>query len=259
MKVVILAGGYGTRISEESYLKPKPMIEIGTQPILWHIIKSYSYYGYNDFIICCGYKANVIKEYFSNYFLYCSDITFNFENQNSFIIQSSIAEPWHVTVVDTGLDTMTGGRVKRIKKYLNNETFMLTYGDGVCDVNIAALEAFHKQHGKLATITAVRPDSRFGTLEMGADGTISRFAEKHAEDGGWINGGFMVLEPEIFEHISGDTTILEKEPLEYAANSNGLMAYMHDGFWACMDTVRDKMYLEKLLASGKAPWEVWKD
>lgn len=259
MKVVILAGGYGTRISEESYLKPKPMVEIGTQPILWHIMKSYSHYGYNDFVICCGYKANIIKEYFSNYFLYSSDVTFDFKNQNSVIIQNSIAEPWRVTLVDTGLDTMTGGRVKRVRKYLDGETFMLTYGDGVCDVDIRKLEEFHKHHGKLATMTAVRPSSRFGTLEIEEGGAVRRFAEKRTEDAGWINGGYMVLEPEIFEHIPGDSTILEREPLEYAATSGNLVAYMHGGFWACMDTVRDKTYLDELLSVGKAPWEAWKD
>lgn len=258
MKVVILAGGYGTRISEESYLKPKPMIEIGGKPILWHIMKSYSYYGYNDFVICCGYKANAIKEYFANYYLYSSDVTFDFKNRSIMEIHNSDAEPWRVTVVDTGLDTMTGGRIKRIEKYLKDEAFMLTYGDGVCDVNINEIEKYHKRHEKLATITAVRPGSRFGTLSIGTDNIVSSFAEKRLEDGGWINGGFMVLEPEILNHISGDQTILEREPLEYAASTGNLVARMHDGFWSCMDTLRDKEYLENLLSNGKAPWEVWK-
>jgi len=257
MKVVILAGGHGTRISEESYLKPKPMIEIGNRPIIWHIMKSYSHYGYNDFIICCGYKANVIKEYFYNYYLYCSDVTFNFEKEKEIVIHSSAAEPWNVTVVDTGLDTMTGGRVKRVANYLKNETFMLTYGDGVCDVNLRELEQYHRQHGKLVTLTAVRPGSRFGTLTIGRDNIVSTFAEKRQEDAGWINGGYMVLEPEILNHIPGDDTILEQEPLEHAANTGNLVARTHSGFWACMDTLRDKQYLDDLLSVGDAPWEVW--
>lgn len=258
MKTVILAGGYGTRISEESYTKPKPMIEIGTRPILWHIMKSYSYYGYNDFIICGGYKSTVIKEFFNNYFVHCSNITFDFRNGNKVICHESTVEPWRVTVVDTGLDTMTGGRIKRIAEHLNGETFMLTYGDGLCDLNIAELEQYHRRHGKLVTLTAVRPDSRFGTLAIDQDNLISSFAEKRVEDAGWINGGFMVMEPEILNHISGDETILEREPLEYAASSNNLMAFVHKGFWACMDTTRDKNHLEGLLATNKAPWEVWK-
>ncbi|MDR2579699.1 MAG: glucose-1-phosphate cytidylyltransferase [Fibromonadaceae bacterium] len=259
MKVVILAGGYGTRISEESYLKPKPMIELGGQPILWHIMKSYSHYGYNEFIICCGYKANVIKEYFANYYLYRSDMTFDFANNGYMTIHNNIAEPWRVTIVDTGLDTLTGGRVKRVAKYLKNETFMLTYGDGVCDVNINELVKYHHKHGKLATITAVRPSSRFGNLTINEKNMVSNFAEKRQENSGYINGGFMVLEPNFLDHISGDETILEHEPLEYAANSNNLIAYIHNGFWSCMDTMRDKQHLESLLATGKAPWEVWKN
>jgi len=258
MKIVILAGGYGTRISEESYLKPKPMIEIGNRPILWHIMKSYSHYGYNDFILCCGYKANVIKEYFYNYYLYCSDVTFNFENKKEMLVHNSIAEPWRVTLVDTGLDTMTGGRVKRVAHYLNGEAFMLTYGDGVCDINLSELEQYHRQNKKLVTLTAVQPKSRFGTLTIGQDNIVKTFAEKRQEDTGWINGGYMILEPEILNHISGDDTILEQEPLEYAAATGNLAAYMHCGFWACMDTMRDKQYLDKLLYDDTAPWKVWK-
>lgn len=259
MKVVILAGGYGTRISEESVLKPKPMIEIGGQPILWHIMKSYSYYGFNDFIICCGYKGNVIKEYFTNYYVYRSDITFHFKDGNDVEIHSSAAEPWNVTLVDTGLDTMTGGRVKRIGKYLDKEPFLLTYGDGVCDVNISELVKFHKRHGKKATITAVRPGNRFGILTIDEEYNIKKFAEKNLEDSGWINGGYMVLNHEIITDIGGDSTILEREPLESYAKDKNLVAYMHNGFWACMDTMRDKQYLEDLLKQGAAPWEVWKD
>jgi len=259
MKVVILAGGYGTRISEESVLKPKPMIEIGGQPILWHIMKSYFYYGYNDFIICCGYKTNIIKEYFDNYYIYrSSDVTFDYSKGKEHYIHASDVEPWRVTLVDTGLNTMTGGRVKRIAKYLNDEPFMLTYGDGVCDVNIKELEKFHKNHKRKATITAVRPGNRFGILTIDENNLIKKFAEKNLEDSGWINGGYMVLNPEIIDEIEGDNTILEREPLEsYAKNSN-LVAYMHNGFWACMDTMRDKQYLENLLNQGCAPWEVWK-
>ena len=257
MKVVILAGGLGTRISEESHLKPKPMIEIGGMPILWHIMKSYSYYGYNDFVICCGYKGYVIKEYFADYYLHCSDVTFDFTNDNQMIVHNNVAEPWKVTLVDTGLNTMTGGRVKRIQKYIGNETFMLTYGDGVCDVNINELEKFHKEHGKLATMTAIQPGGRFGTLNISDNMQIKEFKEKRKEDGGWINGGYMVLEPEIFEYIDGDSTTLEQYPLEHLADMNQLIAYKHYGFWQCMDTLRDKNLLEKLIKENKAPWKVW--
>jgi len=257
MKVVILAGGYGTRISEESHLKPKPMIEIGEMPILWHIMKSYSHYGYNDFIICCGYKGYCIKEYFSEYYLHRSDITFDFTKDNEMIVHNNVAEPWKVTLVDTGLTTMTGGRVKRVSKYIGNEPFMLTYGDGVSDVRIDKLYEYHKAHGKMATITAIQPGGRFGVLSIDEDNGIDNFKEKSIEDGGWINGGFMVLEPEIFKYIENDDTILERAPLETLANNRELKAYKHQGFWQCMDTLRDKINLEELWQSGKAPWKVW--
>lgn len=257
MKVVILAGGFGTRISEESHLKPKPMIEIGSQPILWHIMKNYSHYGFHEFIICAGYKQHVIKEYFANYFLHTSDITFDFTNNNEMIVHHNVAEPWKVTVVDTGLDTMTGGRVKRIQKYVGNETFMLTYGDGVGNVDIGKLVAFHKSHGKLATLTAVNVGQRFGVLDLNADNVISSFREKHATDSSMINAGFMVFEPEIFDYIADDNTIFETETLERVAQEGQLMAYKHEGFWQCMDALRDKNQLEALWASGKAPWKLW--
>lgn len=257
MKVVILAGGFGTRISEESHLKPKPMIEIGGQPILWHIMKEYAYYGFNEFIICAGYKQQVIKDYFANYYLHRSDITFDFLHQNEKKIHSNVAEPWKVTIVDTGLNTMTGGRIRRIRDYIGNETFMLTYGDGVCDLNILDLTAYHKKGGKLATMTAILPGGRFGTLSIGKDNVVSHFAEKRKEDGGWINGGYMVLEPEIFNYIEGDFTTFEREPLERLSAEGQLQAYKYDGFWQCMDTMRDKMLLEELLEKDEAPWKVW--
>ena len=258
MKVVILAGGFGTRISEESHLKPKPMIEIGEQPILWHIMKQYSHYGFHDFVICLGYKAYVIKEYFSDYFLHTSDITFDLAN-NKMTVHNNFSEPWKVTLVDTGLNTRTGGRVKRIQEYVGDEPFMLTYGDGVSDVDINKLVAFHKSHGKIATMTAINAGQRFGVLEVGGDNTIHAFREKSKDDGSLINGGFMVLNPEIFQYIAGDATVFEKEPLETVANMGQLMAYKHDGFWHCMDTQRDKMRLEEMWASGHAPWKVWND
>lgn len=257
MKVVILAGGFGTRISEESYLKPKPMIEIGEMPILWHIMKSYSYYGYNDFVICCGYKGYVIKQYFADYFLHCCDVTFDFTDNNQMIVHNSEAEPWKVTLVDTGLNTMTGGRVKRIQKYVGDEPFMLTYGDGVCDLDLRQLEEFHKTNGKLATLTAVQPGGRFGVLNIDDSLYVNSFVEKSKEDGGWINGGFMVLQPEIFNYIEGDSTILERYPLETLAKQGQLCAYMYNGFWQCMDTMRDKNFLEDLIAKGQAPWIKW--
>jgi len=257
MKVVILAGGYGTRISEESVLKPKPMIEIGGQPILWHIMKSYSYYGYNDFIICAGYKANIIKEYFANYYLYNSDVTFDFSKNNALTIHKNVAEPWKVTIVDTGMDTMTGGRIKRVKEYIGDETFMLTYGDGVCDVNINELEKYHKAHGKLVTLTAIQPDGRFGLLDIGNDNVINRFSEKRKEDSDWINGGFMVLEPKVIDYIRDDSTNFEKVSLEKLATEDQLMAYKHTGFWQCMDTLRDKNRLETLIAENNTPWKKW--
>lgn len=257
MKVVILAGGFGTRISEESHLKPKPMIEIGDMPILWHIMKTYSHYGYNDFIICCGYKGYAIKEYFADYYLHRSDITFDFENDNRMTVHNNVAEPWRVTLVDTGLNTMTGGRIKRVKEFIGNEPFMLTYGDGVCDVNINELVKFHKLHGKIATMTAIQPGGRFGVLDIKENSQINNFREKTKEDGGWINGGFMVLEPEIIELIEDDTTVFEKYPLEHVAQNGNLVAFKHPGFWQCMDTLRDKTLLEDLWQSGQAPWKVW--
>jgi glucose-1-phosphate cytidylyltransferase len=258
MKVVILAGGFGTRISEESYLKPKPMIEIGDYPILWHIMKTYSYFGFNEFIICCGYKGFVIKEYFANYYLHHSDVTFDFSSENKMIIHSNVSEPWKVTLVDTGLNTMTGGRVKRIADYIGNETFMLTYGDGLCDVIINDLLKFHRQHGKTATMTAIQPAGRFGVIDIQNNNAITEFREKTKEDSGWINGGFMVLEPAIFDLIEGDSTVFEKQPLEAVAKQNALMAYKHSGFWQCMDTLRDKIHLDELWKSGKAPWKLWR-
>ncbi len=258
MKVVLLAGGYGTRISEESHLKPKPMIEIDGKPILWHIMKYYSSFGYNDFIICCGYKGYVIKEFFANYFLYNSDITFDFSTgKNEMTVHNNFAEAWKVTLVDTGLNTMTGGRIKRIKEYIGNQTFMLTYGDGVCDVNIDNLVDFHKKSGKLATLTAVQPDGRFGVIETNKDNLITAFTEKSKEDTGWINAGYFVLEPQIFDYLEDDTTIFERAPLEKLAKEGQLNAYRHDGFWQCMDTLRDKNYLEDIIKKGEAPWKKW--
>ena len=257
MKVVLLAGGFGTRISEESHLKPKPMIEIGELPILWHIMKMYSAYGYNDFVICGGYKAYLIKEYFADYYLHRSDITFDFSDMNKMKIHNNFAEPWKVTLVDTGLNTMTGGRIKRIQKYIGEEPFMLTYGDGVSDINISKLVEFHKSHGKTATITAINIDQRFGVLDIEEDNTIHAFREKRKDDGSSINGGFMVLQPKIFDYIEGDWTVFEKEPLETVAKHGELKAYKHDGFWQCMDTQRDKNKLEQLWTSGQAPWKVW--
>ncbi|MGL5206907.1 MAG: glucose-1-phosphate cytidylyltransferase [Acidaminococcaceae bacterium] len=257
MKVVLLAGGFGTRISEESHLKPKPMIEIGEQPILWHIMKIYSSYGFNEFIVCAGYKQHIIKEYFADYFLHTSDVTFDFTNNNEMMIHHNSAEPWKVTIVDTGLNTMTGGRLKRIQKYVGDETFMLTYGDGVSNVDIAKLVEFHKTHGKIATMTAVTVGQRFGVLEINKTGVISSFREKNDMDGGVINGGYMVLEPKIFEYIDRDSTVFEKEPLERVAMEQQLMAFKHNGFWQCMDTQRDKMQLEELWESGNAPWKTW--
>lgn len=256
MKVVLLAGGFGTRISEESHLKPKPMIEIGDQPILWHIMKHYSSCGYNEFIICAGYKQHVIKQYFADYYLHRSDITFDFSDDGKMTVHSNVSEPWRVTVVDTGLNTMTGGRIKRIQKYIGNAPFMMTYGDGVSDVDIAKLVEFHKEHGKMITMTAVQPEGRFGVLDLEGN-QIKAFREKSQEDMGYINAGFMVIEPEIFNLINGDATIFEREPLEIAASRGELVAFRHDGFWQCMDTQRDKQKLEELWASGKAPWRNW--
>lgn len=258
MKIVILAGGYGTRISEESHLKPKPMIEIGGKPILWHILKIYSHYGFNDFIICLGYKAYSIKEYFANYFLHESDVTFDFTNHNQMVTHSHSAEPWKVTLVNTGLDTMTGGRIKRVGKFIGNEPFMMTYGDGVSDVNIPQLLEFHKKHGKLATLTSIQPAGRFGALDLDNADKIMGFKEKPKGESGWINGGFMVLDPKVLDLIKDDSTVFEKEPLENLASSGNLFAFKHDGFWQPMDTLRDKTHLEELWTSGKAPWKIWK-
>lgn len=259
MKVILLAGGLGTRISEESQYKPKPMIEIGGMPILWHIMKEYSYYGFNDFIICAGYKQHIIKEWFADYFLHTSDITFDFTEGNKMIIHNMKAEPWKVTVVDTGLNTMTGGRIKRIQPYIGNETFMMTYGDGVCDVDISKLLEFHKAHGKTATLTAVMLEQQKGVLDIGGDNAVHSFREKAAGDGAPINAGYMVLEPEIFDYIDGDDTVFEKKPLETLAAKGELMSYMHKGFWKCMDTKREMDMLEKMLDTGNAPWKKWND
>jgi len=257
LKVVILAGGFGTRISEESHLKPKPMIEIGERPILWHIMKIYSSYGFNDFIICLGYKGYCIKEYFAHYFLHESDVTFDFSNKNERLVHNHSAEPWTVTLVNTGINTMTGGRVKRVKDYIGNETFMLTYGDGVADVDIRSLVDFHKAHGRLATVTSIQPSGRFGALEMDEINCVKGFHEKPKGDGAWVNGGFFVMEPEVLDTISDDSTIFEKEPLEQLANDGQLVAYKHAGFWQPMDTLRDKIMLDELYKSGNAPWKVW--
>ncbi|WP_352415440.1 glucose-1-phosphate cytidylyltransferase [Oscillibacter ruminantium] len=257
MKVVLLAGGYGTRISEESQFKPKPMLEIGGMPILWHIMKEYSHYGYNEFIICAGYKQHVIKEWFADYFLHTSDITFDFTQGNKVIVHNQHSEPWKVTVVDTGLDTMTGGRIKRIQPYVGNEPFMMTYGDGVSDVDIDKLMVFHKSHGEIATLTSVSVEQRFGVLDINEDDTIRAFREKSNDDGSRINAGYMVLNPEIFDYIAGDSTVFEKAPLEAVAKLGKLKAYQHDGFWQCMDTKREMDKLEDMWASGQAPWKTW--
>ena len=258
MKVVILAGGFGSRISEESHLKPKPMIEIGDKPILWHILKMYSSYGFDEFIICLGYKAYVIKEFFADYYLHMSDVTFDFAENNRMTVHNNASEPWKVTLIDTGLNTMTGGRLKRVQQHVGNEPFMLTYGDGVSDVDLHALLAHHKNSGSMVTLTAVQPEGRFGVLDIDANNDrINTFAEKKREDTGYINGGFMVMEPAFFDYLSGDSVVLEREPLETVAKEGKLSAFRHDGFWQCMDTLRDKNVLEDLWNSGKAPWKRW--
>ena len=259
MKVVILAGGFGTRISEESHLKPKPMLEIGGKPILWHIMKEYSHYGFNEFIICCGYKQHVIKEYFADYYLHNSDITFDFSSENKMTVHNNVAEPWKVTLIDTGLNTMTGGRIKRIQPYVGNESFMLTYGDAVSDVNIRNLYEYHKSHGKIATLTAINVDQRFGVLEINGEQTIESFREKSNADTARINAGYMVLEPEVFSYLDGDDTVFEKKPLETLAREGQLKAYNYNGFWQCMDTKREMDKLEEMWASGNAPWKIWED
>ena len=260
MKVVLLAGGFGTRISEESQFKPKPKIEIGGNPILWHIMKEYAYYGYNEFIICAGYKQNVIKEWFANYFLVNSDVTFDFTTGNdNLIVHKQHCEPWKVTVIDTGLNTMTGGRIKRIQPYVGDEPFFMTYGDGVCDVDISKLLEFHKNHGKIGTLTAVRLEQTKGVLNIGGDNAVKSFREKNISDGASINAGYMVLNPEIFNYIKDDQTVFEKEPLEKLAADGELMSYQHKGFWQCMDNKREMDMLEKLLETGNAPWKKWND
>lgn len=258
MKVVILAGGFGTRISEESHLKPKPMIDIGDSPILWHIMKIYSHYGFNDFIICCGYKGHLIKEYFADYYLYRSDITFDFAHDNDMIIHNNVAEPWKVTLVDTGLNTQTGGRIKRVQKYIGNEPFMLTYGDGVSNVDLGKLAAYHEKQNTIVTLTAIQPGNKFGVLEIEEDMRISKFTEKGKEEGGWINAGFMVVQPEVFQYMNDDPNLsFERDTLVRLAEKGELSAYKHYGFWQCMDTQRDKYFLEQMLERGNAPWVVW--
>ncbi len=257
MKVVILAGGKGTRLAEETVTRPKPMVEIGEKPILWHIMKSYSHHGFNDFVICLGYKGYLIKEYFSNYFLHNCDVTFDMSS-NEMRVHQNVNEPWRVTLVDTGADTMTGGRIKRVSEYLGDETFMLTYGDGVADIDIKGLVDFHRSHGKQATVTAVQPLGRFGAMGVTPEGNVSVFQEKPVGDGSWVNGGFFVLEPAVLDYLSGDETIWEREPLEQIAARGALVAYRHQGFWQPMDTLRDKQYLEDEWESGQAPWKVWK-
>ncbi|MDQ7821490.1 MAG: glucose-1-phosphate cytidylyltransferase [Candidatus Eremiobacteraeota bacterium] len=258
MKTVILAGGMGSRISEESYLRPKPMVEIGEKPILWHILKIYSHFGFREFVICLGYKGYVIKEYFAHFFLHSSDVTFDFSNNRETICyQSPAAEPWRVTLADTGIETATGGRIKRVASYIGNEPFMLTYGDGVADIDIGRLLAFHRSHGKKATVTAVQPGGRFGAIELGDNDTVTGFKEKPKGDRSLINGGFFVLEPEVFDYISDDSTYFEKEPIEKLAAEGELKAYLHKGYWQPMDTLRDRQVLEQQWQSGRAPWKIW--
>lgn len=257
MKAVILAGGLGTRLSEETSIRPKPMVEIGGKPILWHIMKTYSAHGINDFIICCGYKGYVIKEYFANYFLYMSDVTFDMRF-NQMNVHSGYAEPWRVTLVNTGDQTMTGGRLKRVREHIGNETFCFTYGDGVSNVNITELIKLHQQQKTLATLTAVQPAGRFGAISLGQEQTkITSFREKEDGDGAWINGGYFVLEPAVIDFIADDSTVWEKEPLEKLAELEELSAFKHNGFWQPMDTLRDKNYLEELWRNNQAPWKVW--
>lgn len=257
MKVVLLAGGLGTRLSEETVLKPKPMVEIGGMPILWHIMKIYSAYGFNDFIICLGYKGYLIKEYFANYFLHKSDVTIDLKD-NSIKVHDSQAEPWKITLVDTGNDSMTGGRIKRIQPHVGNETFMLTYGDGVSNIDIEELVQFHKNHGKLCTVTSVQPSGRFGALDLGKDMSVLSFLEKPKGDGSWINGGYFVCQPEVFNYIKdGDKTIWEQRPMEEIASEGQMKAYKHDGFWRPMDTLKDKHDLNEMWDNGHSPWKTW--
>lgn len=256
MKAVILAGGFGTRLSEETQLKPKPMVEIGGRPILWHILKLYSHHGINDFVICAGYKSYMIKEYFANYPLHMSDITWDYRT-NSMEVHQNHAEPWRITVIDTGQETMTGGRLKRVRQHVGDETFLLTYGDGVANVDIKQSVRFHREHGRLATVTATQPSGRFGRLGIESDDSVATFQEKPTGDGGWINGGFFVLEPETLDYIDGDSTVWEREPLEQLAELGELQAYKHDGFWMPMDTLRDKQALEGYWDQPDCPWRVW--
>ena len=258
MTVVILAGGFGTRISEESHLRPKPMVEVGGMPVLWHVMKYYSSFGLNEFIICAGYKQNVIKEWFADYYINHSDVTFDFVKKEKITVHATESDPWRVTVVDTGLNTMTGGRIKRIGRYLDDEPFCMTYCDGVSNVDIAKELEFHKKHGKLATLTAVHPDSRFGVLDIQSN-QIMAFREKSDADVGWINGGFMILDPKVLDYIEGDSTVFERDPLEKLVADGQLMAFRHRGFWQCMDTLRDKERLEGLWNSKKAPWKRWEN
>jgi glucose-1-phosphate cytidylyltransferase len=257
MKLVILAGGFGTRISDESQFKPKPMLEIGGMPIIWHIMKEYAVFGISEFIICAGYKQNIIKEWFANYFLYTSDVTFNFKQGNKLIVHNQHSEPWVVTVVDTGLNTMTGGRIKRIRDFIGDETFMLTYGDAVGDIDIATLGKYHKEHGKIGTVSVYNFGQDKGVLEIGENAIVKAFREKSDLDGDLINIGFMVFEPSIFDYIEGDSTVFEKEPLHALVAKQELVSYTHKGFWQCMDTLREKQKLEQLWNNGKAPWKIW--
>lgn len=256
MKAIILAGGLGTRISEETHLRPKPLVEIGGRPILWHVMKIYSAHGIHDFVICVGYKGYLIKEYFANYFLHMSDVTFDI-NKNQMEVHHHAAEPWRVTVVDTGEQTQTGGRLLQVRQYIGDSTFCFTYGDGVGDIDVTALIALHRKAGCLATVTAVQPPGRYGTLDIGQEGRVNRFFEKPQGDGTWINGGFFVLEPKVIDHIGGDDTIWERGPMESLARDGELTAYRHRGFWQPMDTLREKTHLEQLWASGRAPWKLW--
>ncbi len=258
MKTVILAGGLGTRIGEESRLKPKPMIELGGMPIIWHVMKLYSHYGFDEFVICAGYKQEVIKQWFADYFLNRSDVTFDFTGGgNAMTVHRSACEPWKVTVADTGLSTMTGGRIARVREYIGDEPFMMTYGDGVCDVDINDLIAFHRAHGKIATLTAVVPEQQKGILDIGENNSVRAFREKSAADASPINAGFMVLEPKVFDYLGGDDCVFEREPLERLAADGELKSYVHRGFWQCMDNMREHDILEKLYAEGMAPWKVW--
>jgi glucose-1-phosphate cytidylyltransferase len=258
MKTVILAGGQGTRIAESGDPRPKPMVEVGGQPILWHIMKYYSHFGFNEFIICCGYRGYMIKEYFADYYLHRSDVTFDFTADNKMTVHTNVAEPWKVTLVDTGQQTMTGGRIKRIQKYVGSEPFMMTYGDGVSDIDLNALLEFHKKENKTITISAVQPGGRYGLIDFDEKNNVKGFREKAVEDGGWINAGFMVMQPEIFGYLSDDGCTLEFEPFEKLSNENKMSAFRHYNFWKCMDTQRDRGVLEEHWKSGSAPWKVWK-